>query len=160
MARSAGNRVALRRASFALTFIALIVMACMSRAQPTAKRIGDVAEISIGDDLKFSKSDEKMPDFSVYYVRKKASIILGIYIGNAPDVDINKLTDRMKLGNCSSVPTATQVKSSYHFDAIVQLKGPDFPRFVHLFSRNLPAADFAEVQQLLRSFKLLAPYAC
>lgn len=91
---------------------------------------------------------------------KTPRIILGVYVGNAPDMDIHKLVSRMTLGNCNSVPTATQVKSNYDFDAVIQLKDSDFPKFVHLFSRNLTAADFVEVQQLLQSFRLMAPYHC
>jgi hypothetical protein len=147
---------------FASTFIviALILVPSMSRAEFTVANIGDIAEITVGADLKFSKSSERMPDFSLYYIRKSAKIILSIYLGNAPDIDIHKLADRMSLGGCSSVPTARGERTSYNFDAVIQLRDSEFPKFVHLFSRDVPAADVADVQKLLQSFRVVPPHHC
>lgn len=66
MSCPAGSRFGANGIAIALTLIALIGVTDMGRAETTAERIGDVAEISVGADLKISKSDEKMPDFSVY----------------------------------------------------------------------------------------------
>jgi hypothetical protein len=95
--------------------------------------VGDVIQLSLPYGLSLYQASERMPDFSVYYVQQGTKNLLGIYIGNAPDVDFDKLTERQVVGGCAVKSIDYGPSGSRSFDAILWLRDTQFPRFVHFF---------------------------
>jgi hypothetical protein len=122
--------------------------------------VGDVIELSLPSELSLDQASERMPDFAVYYIKQETRNLLGVYIGNAPDVEFNKLTKRQILGGCVLKGIDSGPSGRRSLDAVLALGGSPFPRFVHFFARNLSDMQFALVQELLRTLVLKAHYSC
>jgi hypothetical protein len=123
-------------------------------------RLGDLAEIQLPSQASLEESSTKLPDFSLYYVKRKDKNLLGIYVGNAPSVDQDKLRTEYDFGGCVGRVSEERAANGTSLDAVIKLRGAAFPKFVHFFSRGLSTQEVAEVHQMWRSFRLLGDQRC
>jgi hypothetical protein len=122
--------------------------------------IDSAATVNIESDLQWSRESGPLPDFSVYYLRRGQRILLGVYVGNAPDVVLSELRYKMPIGACTAVSNLAHDQVSNDFDTVVALGGANFPRYLHFFSRRLSQSDLRDVEVVLKSFQTVPPYRC
>jgi hypothetical protein len=129
--------------------LAAVLVATIGTGTPSAHDqvvpIGAYAEIELPPGAVLQKSPEQMPDFSVYYLKNGDKNLLGIYFGNQPDTDQTKLSSTARFGGFVGRVSDEATSNGRNLDAVLALKGPDFPRFVHFFARGLSDQQVAEV---------------
>jgi hypothetical protein len=146
--------------TFRLLFSLVVCASVGWSAQPTVAHIGNVATVMIEAGMEWGQDPQPMPDFSVYYLRQGQRILLGVYVGNAPGVELAELKSKLPVGTCAAVSNISQAGASNDFDAVLSLEGADFPRYLHFFSRRLSKPEFDAIQNILKTLQVLPPYQC
>jgi hypothetical protein len=144
----------------AVALVAAIGSGITSARDPMVVKLDDFAEIELPRGVVLQKSPEQMPDFSVYYLRTANENLLGIYLGNAPDTDQKKLTSTSKFGSCVGRVSDQETSSGRNLDALLSVRGADFPMFVHFFARGLSDQQVADVHHIWQTFRLLGGRSC
>ncbi len=89
------------------------------------------------------------PDFTVWYFEKGGKAFAGAYAGNFPQFPVKTGADREPVGPYQQtvVCAGSEVKRR---DILLVLK-QDFPRLIHAWTVDLPAADRASAEAILTS---------
>lgn len=143
---NANNEQHRPRRFFSCTFLIIVIFGVHPvSAHEMLVKIGDFAEIELPPGAALKQSQGQMPDFSVYYVTRMDKKLLGIYFGNSPEMDQSRLQSEYKFGRCVGRVLDRPSANGRDLDAVLELQGGTFPRFIHFFSRGLSHQEVSDV---------------
>jgi hypothetical protein len=137
--------------------MALMVSGDRVKAADTTADVGAFAKIAMPEGATLEPDEAIHPDFAVYYLKRQERILLGIYIGNAPDVATETLGSAIMIAGCDARIT-TAGGTANNMDALLAVRSRiGFPRFIHFWFRGLPDRQAKQSVGLLSTGFTLSP---
>ena len=108
-------------------------------------KLATIAALRIPPGMELREDQIRYPDFRIYRLfNLGAELLLGIYLGNAPNFPNRNAAVPVAIGACTGLSYVGQEGNSINRDVLLEIKSRDgFPTAMHVFYRKL-SADTAE----------------